>query len=144
MHRKHRSINRRRSSIDALSMLSRDNSSPTQLEADGDSRTPSDIIDSADIKQSLQVVVETDERALQELDQEKEQKQLEEIPQPQPGDRGAPRDSDGPPEQQQQTIENPSPRLSLPLTFSQLTAAAVQAVAAAAAAWRPPPLLNAA
>ena len=125
-------------------MLSRDNSSPTQLEADGDSRTPSDIIDLADIKQSLQVVVETDERALQELDQEKEQKQLEEIPQPQPGDRGAPRDSDGPPEQQQQTIENPSPRLSLPLTFSQLTAAAVQAVAAAAAAWRPPPLLNAA
>ena len=96
-------------------MLSRDNNSPTQLEADGDSRTPSDKIDSADIKQSLQVVFETDERALQELDQEKEQQQLEEMPQPQPGDRGAPRDSDGPPEQQQQTIENPSPRLSLPL-----------------------------
>ncbi len=43
MHRKHRSLNRRRSSIDALSMLSRgDNVSPTPVHIDQESSAPAD------------------------------------------------------------------------------------------------------
>ena len=55
MQRKHRSINRRRSSIDALSMLSRDSSSPTHVDADSDGRptssSSSDKIEAGDVKQ---------------------------------------------------------------------------------------------
>ena len=90
MHRKHRSLNRRRSSIDALSMLSRgDNVSPAPADTDIDGRASvyneqeggivSDNIDAVAVKQCLDVVLEEEEALLQEPDQQLAPRQLEEA-----------------------------------------------------------------
>jgi hypothetical protein len=86
LHRKHRSLNRRRSSIDALSMLSRDdNVSPEKEDTDNEGHASVYIeqegggynIDAVTVKQSLHVVLEEDGASLNEPEQQLPPQELE-------------------------------------------------------------------